>query len=89
MLERLSFFASLYGVHTNPKQGMWLLYVTVLILSAIVYRLGFAKKLPLYQRFRARLIVELYFQEDQYETHPAALKALAIGRLQQYPESKK
>ncbi len=48
-----------------------------------------AKKLPLYQRFRARLIVELYFQEDQYETHPAALKALAIGRLQQYPESKK
>jgi len=46
-MERLSFFASLYGVHTNPKQGMWLLYITVLILSAIVYRLGFAKKLPL------------------------------------------
>ncbi|ANB61949.1 YlaH-like family protein [Anoxybacteroides amylolyticum] len=46
MLERLSFFASLYEVHTNPKQGMWLLYITVLILSAIVYRLGFAKKLP-------------------------------------------
>ncbi len=48
-----------------------------------------AKKLPLYQRFRARLIVELYFQEDQYESHPAALKALAIGRIQQYPEPKK
>jgi hypothetical protein len=48
-----------------------------------------AKKLPLYHRFRARLIVELYFQEDQYESHPAALKALAIGRIQQYPEPKK
>ncbi|WP_027408275.1 YlaH-like family protein [Anoxybacteroides tepidamans] len=47
VIERLSFFASLYQVHTNPKQGMWLLYITVLILSAIVYRLGFAKKLPL------------------------------------------
>ncbi|MBB5323829.1 vacuolar-type H+-ATPase subunit I/STV1 [Anoxybacillus tepidamans] len=47
IVERLSFFASLYQVHTNPKQGMWLLYMTVLILSAIVYRLGFAKKLPL------------------------------------------
>lgn len=48
-----------------------------------------AKKLPLYHRFRARVIVELYFQEDQYEAHPAALKALAIGRIQQLPESKK
>ena len=41
-----------------------------------------AKKLPLYQRFRARIVTELYFQEDQYEMHPAALKALAIGRVQ-------
>ncbi|MDI1446202.1 DUF2169 domain-containing protein [Polyangium sp. 6x1] len=41
-----------------------------------------AKKLPLFQKFRARLLVELYFQEDQYEPHPAALKALAIGRVQ-------
>lgn len=48
-----------------------------------------AKKLPLYQRFRARVIVELYFQEDQYESHPAALKALAIGRVQQYPDSRR
>jgi hypothetical protein len=47
VVERLSFFASLYKVHTQPEQGMWLLYFTVLILSAIVYRLGFAKKLPL------------------------------------------
>lgn len=48
-----------------------------------------AKKLPLYQRFRARIIVELYFQEDQYEAHPAALKALAIGRMQQLPDMRK
>lgn len=41
-----------------------------------------AKKLPLFQRFRARVIVELYMQEDQYEQHPAALKALALGRIQ-------
>ncbi|MBA2874135.1 YlaH-like family protein [Thermaerobacillus caldiproteolyticus] len=47
VVDRLSFFASLYKVHTHPEQGMWFLYVTVLILSAIVYRLGFAKKLPL------------------------------------------
>jgi hypothetical protein len=40
-----------------------------------------ADKLPLYARFRARLIAELTMQEDQYETHPAALKALALGRV--------
>jgi hypothetical protein len=47
VVERLSFFASLYQVDTQPTKGMWLLYITVLILSVIVYRLGFAKKLPL------------------------------------------
>jgi hypothetical protein len=44
-----------------------------------------ARKLPLFQRFRARLIVELYLQEDQYEQHPAALKALALGRVTPSP----
>ncbi|RAK23215.1 YlaH-like protein [Anoxybacillus vitaminiphilus] len=47
IVERLSFFASLYQVNTHPERGMWLLYFTVLVLSVIVYRLGFAKKLPL------------------------------------------
>jgi hypothetical protein len=47
IIERLSFFASLYQVNTHPERGMWLLYFTVLVLSIIVYRLGFAKKLPL------------------------------------------
>lgn len=41
-----------------------------------------SRKLPLYQKFRSRLLVELYMQEDQYEQHPAALKVLAIGRVQ-------
>jgi len=45
-----------------------------------------ARKLPLFQRFRARLIAELYPQEDQYEPHPAALKALALGRVMPTPE---
>lgn len=44
--ERLSFFAALYKVGDNPEFGMWLLYFTVLILSIVVYKLGFAKKLP-------------------------------------------
>jgi CHASE2 domain-containing sensor protein len=44
--SKLSFFAKLYHVDTNPNQGMWLLYITIIILSIIVYKLGFAKKLP-------------------------------------------
>jgi hypothetical protein len=42
---------------------------------------GVAKKLPLYQRFRARLIAEVQLAVDQYESHPAALRALAVARL--------
>jgi hypothetical protein len=45
-----------------------------------------ARKLPLFRRFRARLIAELYMQEDQYEQHPAALKALALGRVAPAPD---
>jgi hypothetical protein len=45
--ERLSFFAALYKVSEQPKVGMWLLYITIVILSIVVYKLGFAKKLPL------------------------------------------
>lgn len=43
----LSFFARLYQVDENPKLGMWLLYITIVILAMIVYKLGFARKLPL------------------------------------------
>jgi hypothetical protein len=45
--ERLSFFASLYRVEENTELGMWLLYLTIIALSVLVYKLGFAKKLPL------------------------------------------
>lgn len=47
VIERLSFFAALYKVNDHPKVGMWLLYLTIVILSIIVYKLGFARKLPL------------------------------------------
>jgi hypothetical protein len=40
-----------------------------------------AEGLPLYQRFRARLVVELHQQIDQYEVHPIALRVLALARV--------
>mgnify|MGYP005828194035 CR=1 FL=1 len=45
--QRLTFFAALFKVDENPDLGMWMLYLTILLLSVIVYKLGFAKKLPL------------------------------------------
>lgn len=45
--EHLSFFAALYKVGDNPDVGMWLLYVTIFVLSVVVYKLGFARKLPI------------------------------------------
>jgi CHASE2 domain-containing sensor protein len=44
---KLSFFAALYKVADNPETGMWWLYLTIVFLSIIVYKLGFATKLPL------------------------------------------
>jgi hypothetical protein len=38
-------------------------------------------KLPLFRRFRAKAIVEVRPQEDQYETHADALLVLALGRV--------
>ncbi|WP_071459308.1 YlaH-like family protein [Bacillus massilinigeriensis] len=45
--QRLSFFAALYKVDEQPDVGMWLLYITLVGLCVIVYKLGFARKLPL------------------------------------------
>ncbi|MDX5474950.1 MAG: YlaH-like family protein [Bacillaceae bacterium] len=45
--ERLSFFAKLYRVDENPDLGMWLLFLTIFALSVLVYKLGFALKLPI------------------------------------------
>lgn len=44
--DHLSFFAALYRVNEQPKVGMWLLYLTISALSIVVYKLGFARKLP-------------------------------------------
>lgn len=44
--ESLSFFAALYQVDVQPKVGMWMLFLTITGLSILVYKLGFAKKLP-------------------------------------------
>ncbi|WP_264737069.1 YlaH-like family protein [Cytobacillus firmus] len=45
--QRLSFFAALFKVDENPTTGMWLLYITIVLLSILVFKLGFAKKLPI------------------------------------------
>ncbi|MGJ7923106.1 YlaH-like family protein [Neobacillus sp. LXY-4] len=45
--EHLSFFAALYRVDQNPETGTPLLYLTIVGLSILVYKLGFAKKLPI------------------------------------------
>jgi hypothetical protein len=39
------------------------------------------KKLPLFRRLRMRTLVEAHFQADQYESHAAALKSVAIARI--------
>lgn len=40
-----------------------------------------ARKLPMFARFHARLLVEAHLQEDQFETHPNALRAMALVRV--------
>lgn len=57
--ERLSFFPSLYRVVDNPEVGMWMLYLTIFGLSIIVYKLGFAKKLPILKSFIIYLFLGL------------------------------
>lgn len=53
----LSFFAQLYKVDENPKLGMWLLYITIVVLCIIVYKLGFARKLPLLKSMIVYLVL--------------------------------
>jgi hypothetical protein len=42
---------------------------------------GVLPKLPMFSRFTARLLVTAHFQEDQFEPHPNALRALALARV--------
>ncbi|MBM7703367.1 hypothetical protein JOC83_002214 [Bacillus iocasae] len=44
--EHLSFFAALFKVDEKPEVNMWFLYFTIFALSVVVYKLGFARKLP-------------------------------------------
>ena len=49
LTERLTFFGRLYGLDSNPESGMWYLFITIFVLCAIVYQLGFARKVKLWQ----------------------------------------
>jgi hypothetical protein len=40
-----------------------------------------AKQLPLFARFPARVLAEAFPQQDQLETCPVALRAIALGRV--------
>ncbi|WP_437538988.1 DUF2169 domain-containing protein [Sorangium sp. So ce726] len=44
-----------------------------------------AQQLPLYQRFRSRLVAELHLQVDQSESHAVALRVLALARVAPLP----
>ena len=48
-----------------------------------------AAKLPMYQRFKARLIVRVHLPIDQYESGPMAFEALALARLVPPPKKEK
>ena len=45
-----------------------------------------AKVLPLYPRFKARVVVEVHLQLDPYETHQAALRGVALARVSPLPK---
>lgn len=47
--ERLSFFGRLFNMDTNPEAGMWYMIITLYVLLIIVYNLGFARKIKLWQ----------------------------------------
>ncbi|MBM4764370.1 YlaH-like family protein [Bacillus sp. B15-48] len=57
--QRLTFFAALYKVHENPDLGMWMLYLTIFLLSVLVYKLGFSQKLPLFKSILIYLFLGL------------------------------
>lgn len=41
---------------------------------------GLAKKLPMFQKLKVRLIAEAHVQQDQFESHPSALRVVVLGR---------
>lgn len=57
--KRLSFLPKLLQVDKHPETGMWLLFIAIFILSAVVYNLGFARKLKLWQNIIIYLLLFL------------------------------
>jgi hypothetical protein len=47
-----------------------------------------ASRLPLYAKFRVRLVAEVHSQVDSEESHPCALRVLAIARVVPRPTGK-
>src|SRR5262249_27582578 len=39
-----------------------------------------SKRLPMFQALRVRILAEAHLQQDQYENHPTALRAVALAR---------
>jgi hypothetical protein len=46
------------------------------------------KTLPMMVSFQARMIVEVHVRQDQYEAHPHALRAVALGRVLELDQAK-
>jgi hypothetical protein len=42
-----------------------------------------ARRLPMFQRFRAKLVAEAHLSQDQHEASPTALKVVAVARVMQ------
>lgn len=40
-----------------------------------------ASRLPMFQRFRVKIIAEAHLSQDQYEASPSALKVVAVARV--------
>jgi hypothetical protein len=66
-------------LHPSGDRGAMLVYLPEALCD----------RLPLYQRFGARLIAEAHLSVDQYETHPCALEALALARDVQAPAARR
>lgn len=47
-IDRFSpFFRFFYEITNSPTATNWLMFISIIVLSVVVYKLGFAKELPL------------------------------------------
>ena len=78
--------ALLAGRHYQKREVLGGTFLRCLLTTAdgvlLVYLpADLAKKLPMFKRFRARLLGELHPAQDQAETHAEALAGLALARV--------